>query len=516
MSSLCGDPNKNSRRNPNCSETLSISAQVKHASNSLSVRRVRSWIGSSLKSERSEMKTNHGQHAIVMGGSMAGLLTARVLSQHFERVTLIERDVFPEAASLSNRKGVPQGRHAHALLARGRQIVERYFPGIIDDLHEQGAITEGADVTGTGLWHQYGHAKLQVYSHLPGLLMSRPLIESVVRARVMALPNLTVRQNCDADHLLTNADRSRITGVRVIDRQNEQVEDLQADLIIDASGRGSKSPKWLQMLGYAAPAESIIKVDLAYATRLYPRNPNDLTHIVVSEAPPNGTRGCAMLALEGDRFIVTLVGYTGDHPAADDQAFLEFARSLPTPAVYDRIKNVAPLSDIATHKFPANLRRHYEKLTRMPERYLVLGDAMCSFNPVYGQGMSVAAMEAEALDQVLSKAQSLDGLRKPFYKKAMPAVDVPWTLASGADLAYTKVEGTRNPVVNAVNAYVAKVHLACCVDAVVAKTFFEVANLVASPNVLFAPKMVLRVLKAARQLDAKASTSTAQPQPQTA
>lgn len=443
-----------------------------------------------------------GRHAIVLGGSMAGLLAARVLSERFERVTLIERDALPEG--FGQRKGVPQGRHAHALLTRGQMILESFFPNIVAELKAHGAVSDGSDVAGSGLWHQYGHAKARFNAGLPGLLLSRPLIEGVVRNRVRYLPNLSIRQNTDALHLLASANRSSVTGVRIEDRATHAMIDLDADLVIDATGRGSKAPQWLRMLGYDAPAETVVGVDLAYATRVYRRDPADLSHLIVAESPPHGTRGCAMLAQEGDRYILTLFGYAGDHPPADDAGFLEFARSLPTPAVYDRIKAAQPLSDVAVHKFPSNLRRHYDKLARMPERYLVIGDAVCSFNPIYGQGMSVSAMEAEALQHVLAGAAVLDGLRKPFYQAAMPAVDVPWTLASGADLAYVRVQGARNPVVNLINAYVARLHVAASIDTRVALAFFEVANLVRPPSALFAPALVLRALSAARRAEWRA------------
>ena len=447
------------------------------------------------------MKTLLGKHAIVLGGSMAGLLAARVLSDTFDHVTLVERDALPE--DFDQRKGVPQGRHVHALLVRGQRILESLFPGFAQELKSCGAVSDGTDLAGTGIRHMYGHAKLRFTSGLPMLLMSRPLIEGVVRKRVLALPNLTVLQNCAATELLTDATHTRVTGVRLDDRANQLMRDLSADLVIDATGRGSKAPQWLQALGYAAPAESVIKVDLAYATRIYRRDPHDLSHFVALEPPPHGSRGCALFAVEGDRFMLTLFGYAGDHPPTDDAGFVAFARSLPLPDVYERIKDQQPLSDVAVFKFPANLRRHYEKLARMPAGYLVIGDAVCSFNPIYGQGMSVSAMEAEALQKVLAASvtsQNMQGMRKLFYKEVAAALAVPWRLASGADLAYTKVEGKRNPLLKVVNAYLRQVHLATCVDEQVGMTFVEVSSLLKKPSAFFRPAFVVRVLRAARQL----------------
>ena len=440
-------------------------------------------------------------HAIVLGGSMAGLLTARVLSDHFEQVTLIERDRFPETAE--NRRGVPQGRHAHAILARGVRILEGLFPGLGQEMVAQGA--ELGDPAANGRWHQFGGYKLQFHAGLDGLLVSRALLETTVRRHVLARPNISARQEVSARELVAEAGNRRVTGVRIAPRMMEdregaaESETLLADLVVDATGRGSRSPQWLSALGYEAPRESTVKVNLAYATRLYRRQPakaEDVKAFIMAQAPPNGTRGCAMLGIENDQWILTLFGYLGDHPPADEAGFLEFARSLPAPDVYNIISRSEPVSEITTYKFPANLRRHYEKLTRFPEGYLVIGDAVCSFNPIYGQGMSVSALEAEALGETMRGITSLNGLAKQFYKRAIPVIDVPWTLASGADLAINGVEGRRTPAVNLINAYVAKVHRATMVDRQVAQAFFNVANLIAAPPVLFKPDIVWRVLRA--------------------
>jgi flavin-dependent dehydrogenase len=305
-------------------------------------------------------------------------------------------------------------------------------------------------------------------------------------------------------------------GVRATrhDLDEGSVEAITADLVVDASGRGAKTPQWLEKLGYGAPEVSSIKVDLAYASRLYRRGPGDFKGMITAEAPPFGRRGGALLAIEDDQWICTLFGYSGDHPPLDEAGFNEFARSLPAPELYNAIQPAESLSDISVFKFSANLRRHYEKMACFPQGYLVVGDALCSFNPIYGQGMSVSILEAEALEATLAEQPNLDNLASRFYQKATPIVEVPWTLASGADLSYAHIEGKRSLPVKLINAYIARVHQATAVDHVVAHTFFNVANLVELPSVLFKPQILWRVLRAQKRARTQLSqTTAAQPRP---
>jgi hypothetical protein len=254
-------------------------------------------------------------------------------------------------------------------------------------------------------------------------------------------------------------------------------------------------------LGYERPAESSIKINVGYASRFYRRQPGeerDAIAYLISSTPPHGKRGGVLFAVEGDRWIATLVGFLGDHPPADEPGYLEFARSLPTPDVYSRIRHAEPLSDIVLHKFPSNLRRHYEKMARFPQGYVVLGDALCSFNPVYGQGMTVAAMEALTLAECLraQTGRDLTGLPARFFKKVSPVVDIPWTMATGEDLRFTEVQGPRAPGADFINGYVAQVHRAAMTDPVVCRAFFNAANLNQPPASLFHPAILVRVLRA--------------------
>lgn len=426
-----------------------------------------------------------GKHAVVIGASMGGLLAARALSEYYEQITVLERDHFP--AKVENRKGVPQGRHAHALLAQGLRIMEGFFPGLTRDLVERGA-KEG-DIIENCYWYQNGGFHAQFDSGLLGLLISRPLLEGYIRERLLALPNVKALPGLKVEGLL--GENGRVTGVHL---DADGLGELKADLVVDACGRGSQAPKWLEGLGFERPVEEMVKIDLVYATRIYRRRAGDFggkeALVIGSNAPD--LRGGVVMLIEGDRWIVSLAGFLGDHPPTDERGFLEFARSLPVSDLYNLIKDAEPLSEIFSHKFPGSQRRRYERLSRFPEGFLITGDAICSFNPVFGQGMTVAAMEAKTLAECLGAGT--ENLARRFFKRAAALVDSPWSIAVGADLRYPQVQGPRGPMVNFINWYVAKLHVAARRDPAVVLAFQKVANLMAPPPSILAPNIALRVL----------------------
>jgi 2-polyprenyl-6-methoxyphenol hydroxylase-like FAD-dependent oxidoreductase len=428
--------------------------------------------------------------AVVIGASMSGLLAARALSTHFERVTVVERDVLPEGAHL--RKGVPQSGHAHGLLASGYRVMDDYFPGMMDELEALGA--PRGDVVGEFLWFQYGRWKLRHTSGLRGIAVSRPCLEAAIRRRVKALPNVTFLEGVEGKDPVFDTAAGRVTGLPVRSREGES-RTLESDLVIDASGRGSQSPKWLAAWGFGRPDVQVVKVDVGYATRVFERLPGDFfnsTGAIVSGTPPASTRYSAVLAAEGPRWVVTLVGIVGDYPPTDERGWLAFAASLPIPVVHDLVTKARPLSDIASYRFPANQRRLYERMKPFPAGYLVIGDAVCSFNPIYGQGMSVAAAEARALDDCL--AGGLDGLARRFYARARSIIDIPWLIATGEDLRFPQVEGPRPIGTAVVNRYLDRVHALASQDPFVCRRFFDVLNLLAPPSSLMSPSLALRVL----------------------
>ena len=440
------------------------------------------------------MSLSRNNHAIVLGGSIAGLMAARVLTDHFALVTLVERDRLPNGAE--NRKGVPQGRHIHTLLTSGYETLLKYFPNMKTALEADGATI--GDSSESFRSFRDGAYYPRYHSGLVTTFQSRALLEAEIRLRLRDLPNMRFVDGADVESIAATADGRRVSGAMVrLQGSTGPVERIDADLIVDASGRGSQAPKWLAALGYSAPAERIIKMDLAYTSRIYRRKPEGFggaDAVLVANIPPLGKRAGGILPIEGDRWLVTLAGYLGDHAPSDEQGFLDFARSLPAPDVYQAIKDADPLGPISVHHYPFSRRRYYEQMPQLPEGFLVMGDALCSFNPVYGQGMSVAAMEASALDECLA-ANGGDGLPRRFFRKVSKIVDAPWSLASGADFRYPEVEGERPRTPAIVSAYLERLMHAALIDVEVSRAFLKVAHLVEKPSSLFHPRVVLRVLR---------------------
>lgn len=430
-----------------------------------------------------------GEHAVVIGASMAGLLAARALADFYETVTVLDRDAFPVADI--PRKGVPQARHTHGLLSRGRSVIEQFFPGWTDEVVAAGGVR--GDIAADINWIGHGVTIKNAPSDMVGLLAARPVLDGHVRRRLLALPNVRAIENCTVQGLVASADNKAIKGVRAKIGSIEQI--IDADLVVDASGRGSSSPAWLEGLGYARPEEERIEIGIGYTTRVYRRRPGDLDGklaVVIAGSGPNWRNG-AMAYQAEDRWIVSIGGFFGDHAPDEELLFAAFAGSLPTSEIYDIVAHAEPLTDFITYRYPANLRRRYENLTDFPKGYLVVGDAICSFNPVYGQGMTVAAQEAALLQQCLEAGDA--DLARRFFAAARDAIDIPWDIAVGNDLRHPKVQGRRSLKVRFVNWYIGKLHLAARHDARLATAFLRVANLEAPPTLLLGPANVLRVIR---------------------
>jgi 2-polyprenyl-6-methoxyphenol hydroxylase-like FAD-dependent oxidoreductase len=431
-----------------------------------------------------------GKHAVVIGASMGGLLAARAVSEFFENVTVLERDAFPEQDV--PRKGVPQGHHAHGLLARGRQVIEDFFPGWTDEVVACGG--SRGDIANDVSWVGHGVTLKTEPSDLAGLLASRPVLEGQVRRRLLSRPNVKAVENCSVLGLTADAWRLAINGVRYKIAGDSAEQTMTADLVIDASGRGSASPAWLEQLGYARAEEEKIEIGISYTSRIYRRKPGDLggkLGVVVAGNEPNWRNGAILFQTE-DRWIVSFGGYFGDIASTDVQMHADYASTLPTPEFYEIVANAEPLGDFATIRHPANMRRRYERLERFPDDYLVIGDAICNFNPVYGQGMTVAAQEAALLHECLSDGKA--DLARRFFRAAATTIDTPWDIAVGNDLRHPQVEGPRPAKVRFINWYVGRVHQAARHDARVSDAFLQVANLQAPPERLLQPRVAMRVL----------------------
>ncbi len=434
------------------------------------------------------------KHAVVIGCSLAGLFAARILSDHFEQVTIVERD--PVSDHPESRRGQSHTRHLHGLLAQGFRMIKELFPALENDLLKGGATI--SDMGEAIRWYHFDGYKRQFTSGLPAVSVSRIFLEWKILNYVSRLPNVTIEPACVVRGLAMSKDQMQVRGVYVVSGNDGASETtIAADLVVDVSGRGSKSGQWLEGLGFKRPQEDEITVGIGYATRLYHRRPNDLLGaklVMISPTPPTQKHMTFLFPIENDRWIVSAGGCLGDHPPTDESGYLEFIRHLPAPDIYDVISHAEPLSDIYTYKFPSSLRRRYEKLVRFPEGYLVLGDAIASFNPIYGQGMTSAAMQVKVLDGLLRQQSTLAGLWRQFFQRIGKVVDIPWQIAACEDFRYPETVGDKPIMTDLTNAYLAKVHRATQHDTVVYSQFLKVMNLMAPPTSLLHPKIVCRVL----------------------
>jgi len=432
-------------------------------------------------------------HAVVLGGSFAGLLAARVLADRFARVTVLERDALAGAAG--HRKGTPQAHHAHALLARGARLLAERFPGFAEEVVAAGGRVADA---GTGVrW--LGPAGERIAQPIGGstFQLSRPALEALVRRRVAALANVALRGAMDVTGVRFDRSERRFAAVSLRDAERPDAE-IDADLIVDARGRASRIVEWLGSHGVETPPETRIEIDLTYTTRLH-RAPEKARGLIVTVGGEQATRLGALLRLEGGRWMATLGGYCGDAAPRDDAGFLAFARSLASPAYAEAIEGLEPLEETRSFRTPASLRRHFERSAEPAAGLIALGDAACAFNPVFGQGMSSAAMQAECLADVLrDERAAADGhdLVRDYYARSAAAVDLPWRLAASEDFRVAGVRGKRPRAFSLQRRFGDRLRIAATRDPEVAAAFTRVGHLLAPMGSLFAPRLLARIWRA--------------------
>jgi 2-polyprenyl-6-methoxyphenol hydroxylase-like FAD-dependent oxidoreductase len=458
-----------------------------------------------MKEEATAMPDQSGGRAVVLGGGMAGLLATRVLSDKFAEVVVVDRDELSTATGY--RSGVPHGRHAHCLVARGHQIFEELLPGLTQGMIDDGVAI--ADFNGKIQWNFNGLRLASSDSGLSCVSSGRPILEDHVRKYVLGIPNVRVLDKHDIVGLEMTPDNKRVIGARIQrQEQGSKPEVLTADLVIDITGRGSRMPAWLRDLGYDEPAEDRIKVDLAYTTRHYRLKSDPFKgDIAINQAgTPAFPRGVFCYPLPGGEAVeLSLTGVLGDHAPTDPEGFLAYIKSLPLPVHYEFIRDAEPLDDPVRFKFPASVWRHYEQLTRFPEGLLVMGDAVCSFNPVYAQGMTVAGMESLTLRKHLENTTTPNAAA--FFGEIAGQIVGPWEFSAIADLGYPGVEGHRTDQINFVNQFIPKVLTAAAYDPVVTDAFLRVAGLVEDPTSLMRPEIAGRIGRAMQQHKKSASAA---------
>ena len=437
-----------------------------------------------------------GERAVVLGASMGGLLAARVLADYFSTVTVVERDVLPDDPAV--RRGVPQGRHVHVLLARGAQILDELFPGFLDEL-----VADGAPVWDDGELSKLhlcfgGHEILRsgriapepraIAVHMP----SRPFLECHVRRRLQAISNVTILSGHDVAELTSTADRQRVTGVRVVNRDGGARRELTADLVMDASGRGAHTPAFLETLGYGRPVEDHITMHTTYVSQLLRIPRGTLKEMLVDIGPaPGRPTGMFLSGYENDTWMFTVFGMVGHEPPRDLAGMLSFAQQYCPAHLLAAVRAGEPIGEVAHHRMPSSQWRRYDKAPRLPDGLLVCGDAICSLNPIYGQGMTVAALDAAALRDCLRRGGT-DLPRRYFHASAKP-IGVAWQMVAASDLAIPEVTGRRSRSMRAITRLVDWALSACESDSVVAVRFFKVNGLIDPPVRLLHPAFVYRV-----------------------
>lgn len=436
--------------------------------------------------------------AVVLGSSVAGLLAARALSEFAESVTLIERDV--PADEPSPRKGVPQGKHVHGVLAGGLDVLKEFFPSILDELTAEGSRI--ADVGKDILWFNKRAWRLRRGTGVIGCLQSRPFLEMHVRRRISKLPNVKQLCGVSATGLELDGAKMRVIGVKTESSGGATV--IPADLVVDCSGRGSRTPAWLEEMGLGKPPVSTITVNVGYSTRFFmvpEESRPDWNAMLILGHPPDRTRLGACFFVETGELQVTLGGQFRDYPPDDEAGFLKFAETLENPELFSMIQNAAPSSAISTYRFPAHVWHHYGKLQSLPKNLLVLGDALCSFNPIYGQGMTVAAQEAQALRRCIAgtsgNADKFGALQRRYFGEALNIVKAAWAMATGADLAYPQAEGERPFGQGAILRYLGHIEALTCYDEKVLVVWNQVTNMQRPLSALFAPPIAARVMRRA-------------------
>ena len=437
-----------------------------------------------------------GKQAVVIGAGIAGLTAAGALSDYFDQVVVLERDTLPSEAV--HRAGTPQSRHVHALLLSGQRALSELFPGFEQDLARAGAVPlrAGLDV----------RVERPGYDPFPqrdlgwfGYAASRPTIERAVRRRVESRGNTTLYQRCRVQEVLATPNGDEVTGVRY-ENGDGKVETIAADLVVDASGRGALTLALLHSIGRPLPEETAIGIDLGYATCVF-AIPDDASTdwkgvMTFGQAPQN-SRGGLMLPLEGNRWMATIGGRHGDGPPGDAEGFLTYAKALRTPTIYNAISRAERLDGVARYGFPQSVRRHFERLDAFPRGFLPIGDAICCFNPVYGQGMSVAALEACLLRRLLERlggdSSPIAGVAPAFLAEVQTLIETPWSVAI-LDFAFPDTRGQRPADFETTLKFGIALTRLAAEDPAVHKLTVEVQHLLTPRSVYRDPALVQRVL----------------------
>jgi 2-polyprenyl-6-methoxyphenol hydroxylase-like FAD-dependent oxidoreductase len=442
------------------------------------------------------MSVSIGKHAVVVGAGMGGLAAAKALSAHFDQVTVLDRDALPSTPQ--PRQGTPQSRHPHALLLSGQNALEKLCPNFASDLEAAGAVKMrvGVDLA----WERPGFDPFPIRDlGFDNFFMSRPLLEFVTRKCVDEQHNVALLSRRRVTEIVASPDRVAVTGVHFEDAEG-RTSTLHSDLVVDASGRGALTHAVLESLGLAKPEETEIGIDIAYATTVFdvPQDaPSSWKGVVTLPQAPEDSRGAFLFPMENRRWIVGLGSAHGDTLPGDIDGYMAILKGLRTTSVHDAVKGARRIGEIVRFGFPSSVRRRFERLETFPPGLIPIGDAVCRFNPIFGQGMSVAAMEACVLDSLLEQrcglSDPLDGLAQAFFADIQPLLDTPWRAAEN-DFVYPQTRGDRPPDMERRFRYSAALLRLAAEDPLVHKILVEVNSLLKPSSALREPEIADRVM----------------------
>jgi len=453
------------------------------------------------------MSEHVGRQAVVIGAGMGGLSAARVLADHFEQVLVIENDALP--AEAAPRAGTPQCKQVHGLLMGGLQALESLFPG-----YEQASLQAGAvpiQMSSEFRFEPPGYDPFpQRDLGVRILCMTRPLIEATARKKAVLRGNISLRECCKAQEILVS-EAGDVTGVRCA-YGDGKTEDIAADFVVDASSHGLLTLNLLTARGLPAPAENTIGVDIGYCTAMFeiPDDaPTGWKGTVVLPHPPHNRRGAFLIPVEGRRWTVTLAGRYADKPPDDEDGYFAFVRNLRTPTVHNALKNAKRQSGFSRYGLKASRRRHFESVAAFPHGLLPFGDAICRFNPIYGQGMSVAAKEACLLQGLLAAAfregGGINGLAATFFAEAQKIIETPWSSSAIPDFLDPLTEGERPPDLAQKLKSGAALTKAAAEDPAVHKVMMEVQHLLKPRSAYQEPEIAERIKAAMAAMTAAAA-----------
>ncbi|WP_127533945.1 NAD(P)/FAD-dependent oxidoreductase [Paenibacillus kobensis] len=438
------------------------------------------------------MSQNRLGRAVVIGGSIAGLLAARVLADVFSEVIIVEADVAPEGSTPRNK--VPQSHHSHILLERGQKTLEVMFPGIMDEMIQNGSIV--TDFTGDLKWFHFGQWKKRFHSGIRMVQQTRPFIEHHIRRRVEGIPNVALQYSTRAAGVVLSDDRNTVQGVQVRNEATNGEETIMADLVVEASGAGAQMLKWLNL---DTDASEGVPIQLFYATRFYRTDGVDRgwTNLMISAQLPELPYAGVVIPFENQQIGVTLGGYLKGPPRTDEE-FEQIAKSLPQPDIYHFVQNATPISDLKIYKISSQSRKRKDIINKLPKRIIMIGDSYCRFDPLYGQGMTVAAMEAELLHVMLSRNltdKTMDSAIRDYWSMLPALTDDPWNMALVEAYRHPGITGARPFGIGLQKWFTKKIYQASAHDSSVYLRLAQVMNLTRPSSVFFKPSMLRKIIR---------------------